>query len=126
MPRGKAFQAWEAALAAAAAAWRGLLAGEFRGRCEDKGAEKGGEGGPRNCPYAYVPHEEDRQAPIARVRQCGLLTELALDLHGFRCNGVDPTGTLSRYVDLKDVEGDVVMLTAEGRKFVDELKGRAA
>lgn len=122
---GRAFQAWKAALAAAAAARRGLLAGEFRGVVRTKERRRVEK---VDLVIALMPTTLMKRIARLLSPEYGsvvvLLAELALDLHEFQYNGVDPTGTLSRYVDLKDVEGDVMMLTAEGRKFVEGLRER--
>ncbi len=117
---GKAFQAVKAYLAAEAAARRDILAGKFAGI-----ARHGKRVARVDWIIAVMPTSRMKEvAQLLGDRELELAVEKALDLHEFQYNGVDPTGTLSRYVDLKDVEGDVMMLTAEGRKFVEGLRER--
>jgi len=120
---GKAFQGWKAALAAAAAVRRETLKGEFVGFVktrEGKRVEK------VDFVVAVMPTSQMKKVAKVLSRDLGdvvvLLTELALDLHEFQYNGLDPAGVLSRYTDLKDVEDDVKFLVARGREFVEGVK----
>jgi hypothetical protein len=47
------------------------------------------------------------------------LTDVALNLHEFQYNGLDPEGVVSRYTNLEDVEKDVKYLA---EKIVEWVK----
>jgi len=120
---GKAFQGWKAALAAAAAVRREALKGEYAGFVktrEGKRVEK------VDFVVAVMPTSQMKKVAKVLSRDFGdvvvLLTELALDLHEFQYNGLDPAGVLSRYADLRDVEDDVRLLVARGREFVEGVR----
>ena len=120
---GRALQGWKAALAAAAAVRREALRGEYAGFVktrEGKRVEK------VDFVVAVMPTSQMKKVAKLLSRDFGdvvvLLTELALDLHEFQYNGLDPAGVLSRYTDLRDVEDDVRLLVARGREFVEGVK----
>jgi len=46
------------------------------------------------------------------------LTDIALNLHEFRYNGLDPEGVVSRYTNLEDVERDVKYLAEKTMEWV--------
>jgi len=117
---GKAFQGWKAALAAVRReALKGEYAGFVRTR-EGKRVER------VDFVVAVMPTSQMKKVAKAFSRDFGdvvvLLTELALDLHEFWHNGLDPAGVLSRYAELRDVEDDVRLLVARGREFVEGVR----
>ena len=123
---GKAFQAWKAALAAAAAALaRDELLRRYRGRVA---AQVGAEVERADWLIALMP--TGRMWEVARTlrRIYGdvvvLLTALALNLHEVQHNGLDESGVLSKYSILQQVEEDVKELAQRTAQFTEALKQR--
>jgi len=120
---GRAFQGWKAVLAAAAAVRREALKGEYAGFVETREGKRVER---VDSVVALMPTSQMKKVAKALSRDFSdvvvLLTELAMDLHEFRHNGLDPAGVLSRYAELRDVEDDVRLLVARGREFVEGVK----
>jgi Archaeal PaREP1/PaREP8 family. len=119
----KAFQAWKAALAAAAALARDEMLKRYRGKVatrEDTEVEMA------DWLIALMP--TGRMWEVARVlrRIYGdvvvLLTALALNLHEVQHNGLDESGVLSKYSTLQQVEEDVKELAQRTAEFAETLK----
>ncbi|MEL9991574.1 MAG: PaREP1 family protein [Thermoproteus sp.] len=114
---GKAFQGWKALLAALAGLNRELLVGEFKGvaRLRERLVVERAD-----FVIAVMPTSAMKKVANILAQKYGddvvYLTELALSLHEFQYNGIDPTGALSRYTDLKDVEADLKRLVGRGRE----------
>ncbi len=122
---GKAFQAWKAALAAAAALARDELLRRYRGKVASR---EGAEVELADWLIALMP--TGRMWEVARVlRQIYgdvvvLLTALALNLHEVQRNGLDESGILSKYSTLQQVEEDIKELTQRTAEFAEALKQR--
>jgi hypothetical protein len=122
---GKAFQAWKAALAAAAALARDEMLKRYRGKVATR---EGAEVELADWLIALMP--TCRMWEVARVlrRIYGdvvvLLTALALNLHEVQYNGLDESGVLSKYSTLQQVEEDVKELAQRTAEFADALKQR--
>ncbi|MGC9170436.1 MAG: PaREP1 family protein [Thermoproteus sp.] len=121
---GKAFQAWKAALAAAAASAREALRSRFGGRVSTR---EGYEVELVDWLIALMPTGRMWEAARALRGVYGdevvLLTAIALNLHEVQYNG-DESGVLSRYSSLEQVEEDVKELVERTRKFVEEIRRR--
>jgi len=121
---GRAFQAWKAALAAAALARNELLR-RYRGKVA---SPEGAEVELADWLIALMP--TGRMWEVARVlrRIYGdvvvLLTALALNLHEVQHDGLDESGVLSKYSTLQQVEEDVKELTQRTAEFAEALKQR--
>jgi hypothetical protein len=121
---GKAFQAWKAALAAAALA-RDEMLKRYRGKAATR---EGAEVEPADWLIALMP--TDRMWEVARVLRLiygdvvVLLTALALNLHEVQHNGLDESGVLSKYSTLQQVEEDVKELAQRTAQFAEALKQR--
>jgi hypothetical protein len=122
---GKAFQAWKAALAAAAALARDELLRRYKGKVatrEDTEVELA------DWLIALMP--TGRMWEVARaLRQIYgdvvvLLTALALNLHEVQYNGLDESGILSKYSTLQQVEEDIKELAQRTAEFAEVLKQR--
>jgi len=122
---GKAFQAWKAALAAAAALARDEMLKRYRGRVATR---EGAEVELADWLIALMP--TGRMWEVARVlrRIYGdvvvLLTALALNLHEVQYNGLDESGVLSKYSTLQQVEEDVKELAQRTAEFAEALRQR--
>jgi len=122
---GKAFQAWKAALAAAAALARDEMLKRYRRRVA---AQEGAEVELADWLIALMP--TGRMWEVARVlrRIYGdvvvLLTALALNLHEVQHNGLDESGVLSKYSTLQQVEEDIKELAQRTAEFAEALKQR--
>jgi hypothetical protein len=121
---GKAFQAWKAALAAAALA-RDELLKRYSGKVA---AREGAEVELADWLIALMP--TGRMWEVARVlRQIYgdvvvLLTALALNLHEVQHNGLDESGILSKYSTLQQVKEDIKELAQRTAQFAETLKQR--
>jgi len=122
---GKAFQAWKAALAAAAALARDEMLKRYRGKVATR------EGAEVELAYwliALMP--TGRMWEVARtLRQTYgdvvvLLTALALNLHEVQHNGLDESGVLSKYSTLQQVEEDIKELAQRTAEFAETLRQR--
>ena len=122
---GKAFQAWKAALAAAAALARDEMLKRYRGKVATR---EGAEVEVADWLIALMP--TGKMWEVARVlrRIYGdvvvLLTALALNLHEVQYNGLDESGVLSKYSTLQQVEEDIKELTQRTAQFAEALKQR--
>ena len=122
---GKAFQAWRAALAAAAALARDEMLKRYRGRVATR---EGAEVELADWLIALMP--TGRMWEVARaLRQIYgdvvvLLTALALNLHEVQRNGLDESGVLSKYSTLQQVEEDIKELTQRATEFAETLRQR--
>ena len=122
---GKAFQAWRAALAAAAALARDELLRRYRGKVA---SPEGAEVELADWLIALMP--TGKMWEVARVlrRIYGdvvvLLTALALNLHEVQYNGLDESGVLSKYSTLQQVEEDVKELAQRTAEFAETLRQR--
>ena len=122
---GKAFQAWKAALAAAAALARDEMLKRYRGKVATR---EGAEVELANWLIALMP--TCRMWEVARaLRQTYgdvvvLLTALALNLHEVQHNGLDESGILSKYSTLQQVEEDVKELAQRTAQFAETLRQR--
>jgi hypothetical protein len=122
---GKAFQAWKAALAAAAALARDEMLKRYRGKVATR---EGAEVELADWLIALMP--TGRMWEIARAlrRIYGdvvvLLTALALNLHEVQYNGLDESGVLSKYSTLQQVEEDIKELAQRTAQFAETLRQR--
>ncbi len=122
---GKAFQAWKAALAAAAALAREEMLRRYRGKVTTR---EGAEVELADWMIALMPTGKMWEIARALRQTYGdevvLLTALALNLHEVQYNGLDESGVLSRYSTLQQVEEDVKELIQRVARFVEALKQR--
>jgi hypothetical protein len=122
---GKVFQAWKAALAAAAALAREDLLKRYRGRVVTR---EGIEVELADWVIALMPTGRMWEVSRALRETYGnnivLLTALALNLHEVQYNGLDESGVLSKYSTLQQVEEDVRELAQHTIKFAEALKQR--
>jgi hypothetical protein len=122
---GKAFQAWKAALAAAAALARDEMLKRYRGKVATR---EGAEVELADWLIALMP--TSRMWEVARtLRQTYgdvvvLLTALALNLHEVQYNGLDESGILSKYITLQQVEEDIKELAQRTAEFAETLRQR--
>jgi len=122
---GRAFQAWKAALAAAAALARDELLRRYRGKVATR---EGAEVELADWLIALMP--TGKMWEVARnLRQSYgdvvvLLTALALNLHEVHHNGLDESGVLSKYSTLQQVEEDIKELAQRTAQFAETLKQR--
>ncbi|RFA98380.1 PaREP1 family protein [Pyrobaculum aerophilum] len=122
---GKAFQAWKAALAAAAGLARDVVASKFKGRVVTR---EGAEVELADWLIALMP--TGKMWEIARVLkgvygdEIALLTAMALNLHEVQYNGLDEGDLLSKYSRVDQVEEDVRELAERVKKFVKGLGER--
>ena len=116
---GKAFQAWKALLAAVAAQHREAIAKRYAGAVRDKTGKLRSRA---DMVIALMPTTRMREAASALEEVCGRelihLTDIALNLHEFQYNGLDPKGVVSRYTNLEDVEKDVKYLAEKTMEWV--------
>ena len=117
---GKAFQAWKALLAAFAARHREAIARRYAGAVKDKTGRLRSRA---DIVIALMPTIKMRE--VASVleevygRELIHLTDVALNLHEFQYNGLDPEGIVSRYSNLAYVEKDIKYLV---EKIVEWVK----
>ena len=115
---GKAFQAWKALLAAFAAQHREAIAKRYAGAVRDKT----GRLRSRADVIALMPTTKMREVASALGEVYGRelihLTDIALNLHEFQYNGLDPEGIASRYSNLADVEKDIKYLAEKTIEWV--------
>jgi len=122
---GRAFQAWRAALAAAAALARDEMLKRYRGKVATR---EGAEVELADWLIALMP--TGKMWEVARVlRQIYgdvvvLLTALALNLHEVQYNGLDESGVLSKYSTLQQVEEDIKELAQRAVEFAETLRQR--
>jgi len=122
---GRAFQAWRAALAAAAALARDELFRRYRGKVATR---EGAEVELADWLIALMP--TGKMWEVARIlrRIYGdvvvLLTALALNLHEVQYNGLDESGILSKYSTLQQVKEDIKELTQRATEFAETLRQR--
>jgi len=116
---GKAFQAWKALLAAVAAQHREAIAKRYVGAVRDKTGKLRSRA---DMVIALMPTTEMREVASALEEVYGRelihLTDIALNLHEFQYNGLDPEGVVSRYINLEDVEKDVKYLAEKTMEWV--------
>ena len=122
---GKAFQAWKAALAAAAAlAWDELLR-KYRGKVATR---EGAEVELADWLITLMPTGKMWEVARALRQIYGdvvvLLTALALNLHEVQYNGLDESGVLSKYSTLQQVEEDIKELAQRTAEFAETLRQR--
>ncbi len=121
---GKAFQAWKALLAAFAAQHREAIARRYAGAVRDKTGRMRSRA---DVVIALMPTTKMRE--VASVleevygRELIHLTDVALNLHEFQYNGLDPEGVVSRYSNLADVEKDVKYLAERTIEWVKKEVG---
>jgi Archaeal PaREP1/PaREP8 family. len=121
---GRAFQAWKAALAAAAALARDEMLKRYGGKVATR---EGAEVELADWLISLMP--TGKMWEVARVlRQIYgdvvvLLTALALNLHEVQHNGLDESGVLSKYSTLQQVE-DVKELAQRTAQFAEALRQR--
>ena len=122
---GKAFQAWKAALAAAAALARDELLRRYRGKVATR---EGAEVELADWLIALMPTGRMWEVARALRQSYGdevvLLTALALKLHEVQYNGLDESGVLSKYSTPQQVEEDVRELAQRTAKFAEALRQR--
>jgi hypothetical protein len=123
---GKAFQAWKALLAAAAARHRELVAKRYPGAVRDK---TGMLRVRADMVIALMPTARMREVASALEgvygRELLHLTDLALNLHEFQYNGLDPEGAVSRYTSLEDVEKDIRYLAEKTVEWARRVGGES-
>jgi len=122
---GKAFQAWRAALAAAAALARDEMLKGYRGKVATR---EGAEVEVADWLIALMPTGKMWEVARALRQTYGdvvvLLTALALNLHEVQRNGLDESGVLSKYSTLQQVEEDIKELAQCTVEFAEALKQR--
>ncbi len=122
---GKAFQAWKAALAAAAALVRDEMLKRYKGKVATR---EGAEVELADWLIALMP--TGKMWEVARnLRQSYgdvvvLHTALALNLHEVEHNGLDESGILSKYSTPQQVEEDIKELAQRTAQFAETLKQR--
>ncbi len=121
---GKAFQAWKALLAAAAAQHREVIARRYAGAVRDKTGRLRSRA---DVVIALMPTTKMREVVSVLEEVYGRelihLTDVALNLHEFQYNGLDPEGVVSRYSNLADVEKDVKYLAERTIEWVKKEVG---
>jgi len=122
---GKAFQAWKAALAAAAALARDEMLRRYRGKVATR---EGAEVELADWLIALMPTGRMWEVARALRQSYGdevvLLTALALNLHEVQYNGLDESGVLSKYSTPQQVEEDVKELAQRTAEFAEALRQR--
>ncbi|MEM1596944.1 MAG: PaREP1 family protein [Pyrobaculum sp.] len=118
---GKAFQAWKAALAALAAKHRELVAEKFKGVVVDKLKKRE----KADLIIALMPTTKMRTVAELLAERVGwevvYLTDLALNLHDFQYNGLDPEGLGSRYSNVEEAVRDIKHLVEKTLQIVSQL-----
>jgi hypothetical protein len=116
---GKAFQAWKALLAAVAAQYKDAIAKRYAGAVKDKTGRLRSRA---DVVIALMPTTRMREVASALGEVYGRelihLTDIALNLHEFQYNGLDPEGVVSRYTNLEDVEKDIKYLAERTIEWV--------
>jgi len=116
---GKAFQAWKALLAAVAAQYKDAIAKRYAGAVKDKTGRLRSRA---DMVIALMPTTKMREVASALGEVYGRelihLTDIALNLHEFQYNGLDPEGVVSRYTNLEDVEKDIMYLAERTIEWV--------
>ncbi|MEZ0319661.1 MAG: PaREP1 family protein [Pyrobaculum sp.] len=119
---GKAFQAWKAVLAALAASHREVVAEKFRGVVVDKLGKKRERA---DLIIALMPTTKMRAVAELLAERTGwevvYLTDLALNLHDFQYNGLDPERLGSRYGDVEEVARDLKHLVEKTFQMTSQL-----
>ena len=119
---GKVFQAWKAMISAAAAKNRELIARHYTGVVKDR---TGRVRSRADIIIALMPTIRLREVASMLEEVYGRelihLTDIALNLHEFQYNGLDPEGIVSRYTNLNDVEKDVKYLAEKTIEWVKRL-----
>jgi hypothetical protein len=119
---GKVFQAWKAMISAAAAKNRELIARHYTGVVRDRTGKVRSRA---DLIIALMP--TTRLKEVASMleevygRELIHLTDMALNLHEFQYNGLDPEGIVSRYTNLNNVEKDVKYLAEKTIEWVKRL-----
>ncbi|MGC8570493.1 MAG: PaREP1 family protein [Caldivirga sp.] len=119
---GKVFQAWRAILAAAAALNRDLVAKRYPGTVKDRiGVIRSRV----DMVIALMPTVRMREVAGILTDKYGwgilYLTDLALGIHEFQYNGLDPERIASKYVDIHDVERDIRHLAEKATEWAKRL-----
>ena len=119
---GKVFQAWKAVVSAAAAKNRELIAKHYTGIVKDRIGKVRSRA---DIIIALMPTTRLREVASILEEVYGKemvhLTDLALNLHEFQYNGLDPEGVVSRYTNLNDVEKDIRYLVEKTIEWVRRL-----
>ncbi len=119
---GKVFQAWKAVVSAAAAKNRELIAKRYTGVIRDRTGKVRSRA---DLIIALIPTTRLREVASILEEVYGKemvhLTDLALNLHEFQHNGLDPEGVVSRYTNLNDVEKDIRYLAEKTIEWVRRL-----
>ena len=119
---GKVFQAWKAMISAAAAKNRELIARHYTGVVKDR---TGRVRSRADIIIALMPTIRLREVAsmLEEVysRELIHLTDIALNLHEFQYNGLDPEDIVSRYTNLNDVEKDIKYLAEKTIEWVKHL-----
>jgi hypothetical protein len=122
---GKAFQAWKAALAAAAALARDELLRKYRGKVATR---EGAEVELADWLIALMPTGKMWEVARNLRRIYGdvvvLLTALALNLHEVQHNGLDESGILSKYSTPQQVKEDIKELAQRTAQFAETIRQR--
>jgi len=118
----KVFQAWKAMISAAAAKNRELIVRHYTGVVRDR---TGRVRSRADLIIALMPTTRLREVASMLEEVYGKelihLTDIALNLHEFQYNGLDPEGIVSRYTNLNDVEKDVKYLAEKTIEWVKRL-----
>lgn len=105
--------------AAAAARHKEAMARRYAGAVRDKTGRLRSRA---DMVIALMPTTRMREVASALEEAYGKelihLTDIALNLHEFRYNGLDPEGVVSRYTNLEDVERDVKYLAEKTMEWV--------
>jgi len=119
---GKVFQAWKAMISAAAAKNRELIARHYTGVVKDR---TGRVRSRADIIIALMPTIRLREVASMLEEVYGKelihLTDIALNLHEFQYNGLDPEDIVSRYTNLNDVEKDIKYLAEKTIEWVKRL-----
>ncbi len=119
---GKVFQAWKAMISAAAAKNRELIARHYTGVVKDR---TGRVRSRADIIIALMPTIRLREVASMLEEVYGRelihLTDIALNLHEFQYNGLDPEDIVSRYTNLNDVEKDIKYLAEKTIEWVKRL-----
>jgi len=119
---GKVFQAWKAMISAAAAKNRELIARHYTGVVKDR---TGRVRSRADIIIALMPTIRLREVASMLEEVYGKelihLTDIALNLHEFQYNGLDPEDIVSRYTNLNDVEKDIKYLAEKTIEWVKHL-----